>query len=116
MIKDVVNILESAHIEYCLIGAVAVAVRGAPRSTQDIDLFTTEKRVFDAALWKDVGEFEIHKGDFDDALGGVVRVGKKPRHIDVVVGKWKWEDEIVRRAEPMNVGDLVVPVPMFERI
>ena len=112
MIEQVVRILESAGIEYCLIGAAAVAARGAPRSTQDIDLFTTEKRTLNDALWQQFGSFEIHKGDFDDALAGVVRIGKKPKQVDVVVGKWKWEDEIVRRAERLDIGGLVIPVPL----
>jgi hypothetical protein len=37
-LQDVLGALESAGVDYALIGALAVAVWGAPRATKDIDL------------------------------------------------------------------------------
>ncbi len=37
-LKDIVSALESRKIDYALCGGVALAIHGAPRATQDIDL------------------------------------------------------------------------------
>jgi len=46
LLLRVLAILDSAKIRYALVGAVAVASRGVPRSTYDLDLFTTDRQVF----------------------------------------------------------------------
>lgn len=37
-LKAVLEALDSAHVDYALVGGLAVAVWGAPRATKDIDL------------------------------------------------------------------------------
>ncbi|HEY6138809.1 MAG TPA: hypothetical protein VI670_13700 [Thermoanaerobaculia bacterium] len=116
LLQRVLAILDAADVRYALVGAVAVASRGAPRSTYDLDLFTTDKAVFREELWAELRRdgiaVEIRRGDFDDPLAGVVRVGTKPDQIDVVVGKWKWERAVIERAEPVELRDgIIIPLP-----
>src|SRR5258708_26886941 len=73
-----------------------------------------DKRVLHASFWVSLegADVDIRKGDFDDKVKGVVRI-----HLadgvgtDVVVGKWKWEQAVIDRAERMDVGKMNVPVP-----
>jgi hypothetical protein len=106
--------LERAGIQYALIGAAAVALRGHPRFTQDTDFLTTDARVFQRSVWEELTksgvEVDIRKGDSDDPLGGVVRIGKPPEQVDVVVGRWMWERQIIERAQHMDAFGGSVPV------
>src|SRR6478736_1870569 len=116
LLQRVLAILDSAGVRYALVGAVAVASRGVPRSTYDLDLFTTDKNVFRAELWTDLRRegvpVDIRRGDQFDPLGGVVRVGAKPDQIDVVVGKWAWEQGVIERAQPVEIRDgITIPLP-----
>src|ERR1051325_1709418 len=92
---------------------MAMAARGFPRFTLDFDLLTTDKRVLDSATWeqlvRDVIAVDVRKGDLDDPLAGVVRVGD-PGEVDVVVGKWTWEQRIVAGAEPLQIAGTPLPV------
>jgi hypothetical protein len=109
------EILERAGVPFILIGAAAVALRGQPRFTQDTDFLTTDRRTLETSFWEELtrqGEIvDIRPGDFDDPLAGVIRVGKPPDQTDVVVGKWKWERQIIKRSEPMDLlgGSVLVP-------
>ena len=49
--EPVQRVLDAHGIRYALIGAHAMAVRGYPRSTVDIDLLTADARVLDDAIW-----------------------------------------------------------------
>jgi hypothetical protein len=104
--RDVHQILERAGIPHALIGAAAVTLRGHSRSTLDTDFLTTDHSVFRPSLWKELvdrGEpVDIRKGDWDDPLAGVIRIGPPSDQVDVIVGKWKWEQEVINRSESMN--------------
>lgn len=106
--------LEAEQVAYALIGAVALAARGVSRSTADLDLLTTELRVlrFDwPALLPDGAEVVVRKGDHDDPLAGVIAfdaAGEEP--VDLVVGRWKWMQEAIGRAERLDLGFAQVPV------
>jgi len=108
------EILERAGVRFALIGAAAVALRGLPRFTQDTDFLTTDRRVLQPAFWEELvrrGEpVEIRQGDFDDPLGGVIRIGKPSDQVDVIVGKSRWEGQIIERADRMDLFDGSVPV------
>jgi len=113
---DVRAILARNGVSHILIGGHAVAARGYPRFTSDVDFMTTEKRVLDPAIWAELAEggaaIDCRRGDFDDPLGGVVHITLPgEREVDVVVGKWKWEQEVIDRAEILEVSGMVVPVP-----
>lgn len=106
--------LDAAGVDYVLIGGVAVAARGAGRSTLDIDLLTTDSAVLREEFWTPVRDrgfrVDVRKGDWDDPLTGVVRIDAA-ESIDVVVGKYKWERAVIERAETMSIRDLELRVP-----
>jgi len=112
LLARVVAILEEHGVEFALIGGIALAQRGHPRFTLDTDLFTTESRVLRPELWRTLSDaiIDIRRGDFDDPLRGVVRVGDGEQ-VDIVVGKWNWEHRVIRRSERMNVEGVSLPVP-----
>ena len=53
-LEPVRRALDALGARYALIGAHAMAARGYPRSTVDIDLLTSDTRVFDTATWGDL--------------------------------------------------------------
>ncbi|HEX6161069.1 MAG TPA: hypothetical protein VF111_12935 [Thermoanaerobaculia bacterium] len=110
---DVRRILEALGAPYCLIGGHAVAARGYPRFTVDHDFLTSDKRVLQRETWTGLdADVDPRKGDYDDPLAGVVHVtGRDGSEVDIVVAKWKWELEVIERAEPMELGNMTVPVP-----
>jgi Nucleotidyl transferase of unknown function (DUF2204) len=113
---DVRAVLARNQISHILIGGHAVAARGYPRFTSDVDFLTTESRSLDVKLWAGLAEagarIDSRRGDFDDPLAGVVHITLPDEHeVDVVVGKWKWEQEVIDRAEPLDVAGMTVPVP-----
>ena len=72
------RVLDAADVSDALIGAHAMAVRGYPRFTVDVDLLTTDARVLDTATWVPLIEqgarVDRHRGDHEDPLAGVVRI------------------------------------------
>jgi hypothetical protein len=116
-IEPVRRVLDSIGARYALIGGHAVAARGYPRSTVDIDLLTTELKVLDPDPWSELeragAAVERRRGDDEDPLAGVVHVLLADgTDIDVVVGRWKWEARIIERAEVMTVSpDVEIAVP-----
>jgi predicted nucleotidyltransferase len=111
---DVVRVLESAGVRHALIGAAALAIRGVSRSTADIDLLTVDPKALDEALWAEFPRrgsgFRLLKGDFDDPLAGSVRLTEGNDVVDVVVGRFEWQREIIEAAETMSLGTLSLPV------
>ena len=111
------RLLEAAGIRYALIGGHALAARGYPRFTIDIDLLTTDVAVLDAALWRpleDAGaEVERRRGDSSDPLAGVVHVLlDDATDVDIVVARERWQADVVARAEVLTIAPGVdLPVP-----
>ena len=52
---------------------------------------------------------DVRPGDFDDPLAGVVRIGD-PGDVDIVVGKWKWEQRVVESADSLPLIGMMLPV------
>lgn len=111
---EVREILVRGEIKYALIGAAAVSYHGLARSTQDTDFFTIDRRVFQTSLWDELmlrgTPVEINKGDYDDPLDGVVRIGPRHEQVDVIVGRSSWEREIIERATPVDAYGGSTPV------
>ena len=106
-------LLDAAGVSHALIGAAALAARGVARSTYDIDVLTTDGRVLAVSLWEPLraagADVDIRRGDFDDPLGGVIRLtaaGERP--VDVVLGKGRWQARAVERADRTADGPPVV--------
>ena len=104
--------LDAAGIRHALIGALALSAYGVNRATVDLDLFTTDVSCLAPDLWADLQRrgiaVEVRRGDASDPLAGVVRFqapGESP--IDIVVGKFAWQERVLERAELIG-GTLVV--------
>lgn len=80
--------METPH---ALIGAVALAVHGAPRYSADLDLMTLETDVLREVFWEEaeVQPLELRRGDWDDPIAGLVVFptpeGEIP--VELVVGR-----------------------------
>ena len=91
--------LESAQIDYCVIGATALATLGYVRATGDIDLLVLAPEVLSRAFWGDAS-VEILVGDPEDTLRGSVIWPSEIRH-DVVVGK-TWAARLALQTSTQN--------------
>ena len=114
LLERVAATLERAGIAYALIGAAALAVHGVGRSTRDIDLLTLADAPLDGAWWKPLAAAGVQvsaaRGDADDPLAGVIRFeqqGEQP--VDLVVGRHRWQQRILERAEPASAGGTLLP-------
>jgi hypothetical protein len=99
----VAEILRRAKAPFALIGASAMAAHGVGRSTLDQDLLTVEPSCLRPAFWSGLEaegvKVDVHKGDPYDPLAGVVRcaaAGERP--VDLVVGKFAWQRNVIARA------------------
>lgn len=85
--------------------------------TIDYDFLTTDPRVLRVEVWNELRErgarVDPREGDADDPLAGVVQiVFADGVEADVVLAKWKWEGEIIERAQRVDLGGTCVPVPV----
>lgn len=115
-IASVTQILDAAAVTYALIGAHAMAARGYPRFTVDVDLLTTDTRVLSTDMWLDLADrgarVDRRRGDHEDPLAGVVRIVlPDDTNVDVVVGRWAWQQDLITRAEAMTVLGVTIAVP-----
>jgi hypothetical protein len=72
--------LDELGVDYCAIGAAALAAHGVSRSTQDIDLFTTNARALERTPWNDLPvdvRADVRRGDAFDPLLGVVALWER---------------------------------------
>lgn len=106
--------LDQQQIPHAVIGALALSAHGVVRASDDIDVLVTDLRCLEAATWSDIGPgitVDIRRGDADDPLAGLVRL--TPSHgtpIDVVIGRGRWQDEILGRARRSMLFGSQVPV------
>lgn len=112
-LEAAVRELQARSVPHALIGAAAMAGRGVMRSTDDVDLLVTDRAVLREAFWTSAAEqgftVEVRLGDHEDPLAGVVRLVREPeRALDVVVGRFAWQAEVIQRAEPHRVGSVEV--------
>lgn len=106
-VADVSALLDALRIPHAVIGALALSLHGVVRASDDIDLLATDRRCLEPSTWDTLPStvaVELRRGDPDDPLAGVVRL--TPEHhtrIDVIVGRSRWQDEILTRAPKMPV-------------
>ena len=115
-IDPVRRVLDALGTPWALIGGHAMAARGYPRFTVDVDLLTADPRVLAPELWAHLraagATVDPRRGDADDPLGGVVHILlADDSDIDVVLAKWEWEAQLIARAEPMRIGEGEIRVP-----
>ncbi|MCG6920937.1 MAG: nucleotidyltransferase [Acidobacteria bacterium] len=115
LLADVVGVLREQEIKHALIGAAAMALHGVSRATVDIDLLTVDTRALQADLWTAFGARDVSvrilEGDIDDPLAGSVRLQAWSAEIvDVVVGRYEWQREVLEASERLSLGELEIPV------
>jgi hypothetical protein len=116
LVARVASMLGARRIPYAMIGAAALAAHGIARSTFDIDLFTTVVDPLDPGFWSDpaIGtdvHVVVRRGDAADPLAGVVGFNAEgQRDVDLVVGRWKWQADVVGRATAVEFAGMSVPV------
>ncbi len=115
LLAEVVACLEVDSSPHAMIGATAMAALGAVRSTLDLDILTTDRRVLKSSFWERLESqgvsVEVRVGDIQDPLAGVVRATREgDRPVDVIVGEAPWQDRIISDAVPRQVTDVEVPV------
>lgn len=113
--RDVAARLEAEDVDFALIGAVAMAVHGVSRSTADIDFLSVDEGLLKRELWTDFEErgatIRLLKGDFEDPLAGSVRLLlERDEIVDVVVGRYRWQEEIIQAADVTSIGEFAVRV------
>jgi predicted nucleotidyltransferase len=117
LLLDVLAVLEAEKIDHALIGAAAMAIHGVSRATADVDLLTVEERVLQPKLWHELevrgAGVRLLKGDFEDPLAGSVRLSLEgDRIVDVVVGRYAWQKDIVESAASTSIGEVTVKVAL----
>jgi len=107
LLERVTALLSEQGVAHALIDAAALAVHGVGRSTIDRDLLVVDGRVLNPHFWTRLQEeatIDARRGDEDDPLAGVVRIGLEgERDVDVVVGRHAWQEDVLARAMP--IGD-----------
>jgi hypothetical protein len=109
----VTALLDAAQVAHAVIGAAALAAAGVVRSSLDLDLLTLDHRVLDGSFWSELSAagiaVDVRRGDMEDPLAGVVRVtagGERP--VDLIVGRYAWQERAVTRARKLPGGQRVV--------
>lgn len=103
-LSAVTQALEAQGIGYALIGATALPVYGAVRSTVDADLLVFDRAILQDSTWAPVRQqrvsYEIRiADDQDDPIVGVVRVAPRSRlPVDVVMPRGSWLPDVIARA------------------
>lgn len=109
--RRVTQRLDERAVRYCVIGATALAAHGWARFTADVDLLVMDDSVLDQRFWSGVGSPQIHRGDHDDPLAGIVRFSGEVAH-DVIVGRGAAMQLAVATAQPSSVLGCPVATPL----
>ena len=104
--REFIELCLLKKVEFVLVGGYAVAAHGAPRFTEDIDLFVriskeNASRLFQALNEFGFGNVGIEESDFLEERQ-VVQLGRPPRRIDILTGidgvswdeVWEFKTEI----------------------
>jgi hypothetical protein len=107
---------------YSLIGGLAVSARAKPRATKDIDFLVSAEKGFFSKIFPEILKskgysYKIFEGGWDDPVNGLVRIYDEDGSelVDIIPVFWKWQDEIVKNAEKLEVFNGVsIPVARIE--
>jgi predicted nucleotidyltransferase len=115
LLSDVCATLTRSGVRHALVGATALAAHGVARATMDVDLLTVEDRVLNPEMWDPLRQgttrVDIRHGDTDDPFRAVVRI-ERPEElpVDVLVGRFSWQRDMIDGAKPIEIGGANVPV------
>ena len=115
LLAEAVELLRQRGAPHAMIGATALAVLGSSRSTQDLDVLTTDRAVLELSCWSGLtargAEVEVRIGDSSDPLVGVVRITRdRERPVDIIVGEAPWQDRVLAESPVHAIADIEVPV------
>jgi hypothetical protein len=115
LLSEVADYLDTAEVAFAVIGATALAVHGASRSTLDVDVLTTDQRILREAFWAKApltdAEIDIRWGDVSDPLVGIVQVSRPhDRPVDIIVGAAPWQTRLLEEATVHTIHGAATPV------
>ncbi len=124
LIRQVLAALEREQVEYVVFGAVALALHGLPRATEDLDLFVAPDRAnierLKAALRSVFADSHIDEISADDLLGEypAVQYGppRGPFHIDILTRLGELYDFASLRSEKVDFAGVAVSVVTAETL
>lgn len=126
LLPRIIKVLESLKKEglihsYALIGGMAVATRGFPRATKDLDfLINTEedffRKAFSLRLRKHGFITKIYRGEFDDPLRDLIRILDRDKTplVDLILVHWRWQVDMVNSAEELSLKNIHIPIVRAE--
>ena len=113
-IREFVALLLSRKVEFLLVGGYALAFHGAPRFTEDIDLFvlvSPENAARMVGVIEEFGFGELGLGAADFLLPDqVIQLGRAPHRIDLLTGisgvTWEaaWESRIEAELDGLPIS------------
>jgi predicted nucleotidyltransferase len=115
LLSDVCAALTRSSVRHALIGATALAAHGVARATMDLDLLTVADRALDPEIWAELRQgatrVDIRHGAADDPFRAVIRI-ERPENfpVDVLVGRFSWQRDIIHGAKVIEIGGTRVPV------
>jgi predicted nucleotidyltransferase len=116
LLARIVTYLQDRGIRSALIGDSAMGVHGIARSTLVQDLLAVAGESLADSTWNELREagitVDIRPGDSTDPLRGVVRIKAPTIHrlIDVIVGRYTWQERALERASVLTVEGASIPV------
>lgn len=112
LLEELLEYLETHDVPAALIGGVALAVHGIARATWDIDVLVIDRAVLEDRFW--AGWHgptpDVRRGDLDDPLAGVIRLSGDAAPIDIVVGRYRWQRDLLARRVLVVVDGCRLPV------
>lgn len=117
-LRRVAATLDKLQVPFALIGGLAVAARGAFRTTKDMDFLVVSPLLDGESLAKSLSENGLpstfHKGLGDDPVAGVIRTGVTTgasiTKCDILFPSKAWQQRAVERATRVDMDGFIVPV------
>lgn len=112
VLADVVRWLRGRKVKCGLFGAFAMAAYGVARFTADADLLVVDEAVLSPAFWRGFQwQTRVAYGDSDDPFVGAVEVWKPDAlRVDILVGRFPWQQRMLQRVEWYRFAGLRLPV------
>lgn len=109
--------LNGAEIPYAVIGATALAVRGLPRMTRDLDVVVVTEDAFAAlAALERAGFRSVAPVDRDDEPEPMYVLRRRRDEVDLLVASAEPESTVVAEAKRARVFGTFAPVATLEQL
>jgi hypothetical protein len=120
LLIDVVAVLNAAHIDYAVIGALAVSVHGVVRASQDADAIIhasiSKLSELDLKLKSQGLRTELRKGDMDDPIPALLLVSDEyGNRVDLLAGLRGMDPAVYKRTIDVQIPGLVAALRIVGR-